>query len=83
MARIRYSGVWGLSSWIGEGDLQVRDPVRGDGQVRYKTDPYAFRTELRPKTASIVACLDHYQWNDQDLLACRAERTARTAHFRL
>ena len=74
MARIRYSGVWGLFiPGIGEGEIYkfaIRSAV--DGQVRYKTDPYAFRTELRPKTASIVACLDHYQWNDQDWLACRA-----------
>ena len=37
-----------------------------------KSDPYAFRSELRPKTGSIVARLDHHQWNDAGWLDWRA-----------
>jgi 1,4-alpha-glucan branching enzyme len=38
-----------------------------------KTDPYGFFAELRPKTASIVANLDRYQWRDADWMTRRAE----------
>ena len=35
-----------------------------DGNVRLKTDPYAFATEVRPNTAALVADLSTYQWKD-------------------
>jgi 1,4-alpha-glucan branching enzyme len=37
-----------------------------------KSDPYAFRSELRPKTGSIVTSLDRYSWKDSDWMARRA-----------
>ncbi|MCX8027859.1 MAG: 1,4-alpha-glucan branching protein GlgB [Thermodesulfovibrionales bacterium] len=41
--------------------------------LEQKADPYAFKTELRPKTASIVYNLtDKYQWNDDSWLKKRA-----------
>ncbi len=42
----------------------------GDYRVA-KADPYAFAAEPRPKTASIVADLDAYEWGDRDWLADR------------
>ena len=42
-----------------------------DGHIYEKSDPYGFQQEVRPKTASIVADLDHYQWQDQDWLEQR------------
>jgi len=40
-----------------------------------KADPYAFRSELRPNTGSVVARLDHHKWNDADWLGKpRAEK---------
>ncbi|MDA4129461.1 MAG: alpha-amylase family glycosyl hydrolase, partial [Thaumarchaeota archaeon] len=38
------------------------------GKILLKTDPYAFRTELRPRTAAIVAKLD-YVWKDQEWMS--------------
>ena len=35
-----------------------------EGHIYEKSDPYGFQQEVRPKTASIVADLDSYQWND-------------------
>lgn len=67
MARIHFSGVWGLFiPGIGEGEL-YKFAIRSsaDHGIRIKTDPYAFRAELRPHTASIVSSLDHYRWNDE------------------
>ncbi len=40
--------------------------VRADGSEVYKIDPYAFRSELRPDNASIVADLDKYVWGDDE-----------------
>src|SRR5204863_2191959 len=39
-----------------------------------KSDPYAFRSELRPKTGSVVADLQNYSWNDSDWLAAREKK---------
>jgi 1,4-alpha-glucan branching enzyme len=35
-----------------------------EGHIYEKSDPYGFWQEVRPKTASIVADLDEYQWQD-------------------
>ncbi|MCR5089629.1 MAG: 1,4-alpha-glucan branching protein GlgB [Oscillospiraceae bacterium] len=42
-----------------------------DGIKRYKSDPYAFRTEKRPANASIVCSLDTYSWGDGEYQAKR------------
>jgi 1,4-alpha-glucan branching enzyme len=39
--------------------------IDSQGQHRFKTDPFGYKQELRPATASIVAELD-YAWHDQD-----------------
>ncbi len=39
--------------------------VRADGSEVEKSDPYAYRTELRPATASVVANLERYEWGDK------------------
>ncbi|GCE12944.1 1,4-alpha-glucan branching protein GlgB [Tengunoibacter tsumagoiensis] len=39
-----------------------------------KIDPYAFACELRPNTASIVADITQYQWQDTEWIQQRAER---------
>ena len=38
--------------------------VREDGSEVEKIDPYAYRTELRPHNASVVANLENYVWGD-------------------
>ena len=35
-----------------------------DGLKRQKSDPYAFRSQLRPLNASVVCPLDGYKWHD-------------------
>ena len=54
---------------IGQGDLYRLVITGRDGIVRYKSDPYAFASELRPKNASIVWGLDNYKWTDQSYMA--------------
>lgn len=43
------------------------------GQLTEKSDPYAFRWEFRPKSASIVQGLDHFQWHDAAWMERRAQ----------
>jgi 1,4-alpha-glucan branching enzyme len=42
------------------------------GHQEMKADPFAFATELPPKSASVIARLDGYEWNDADWMAKRA-----------
>ena len=60
------SGVWELFvPGLAEGAIykyEIR-PMSG-GFALLKSDPYGFRSELRPNTGSIVARLDHHIWND-------------------
>ena len=38
-----------------------------------KSDPFAFQSEVRPKTASVVSDLDAYKWNDKEWMTNRAK----------
>lgn len=42
-----------------------------------KADPFAFRSELRPKTASVIATPEPFTWSDTDYLKARSERDQR------
>ena len=42
-----------------------------NGEFFEKSDPYAFYSELRPKTASIVYNLENYPWQDQEWIEKR------------
>ena len=56
MMRLRHEcGVWEIFvPAVGEGDLYKFEVLGCDGQLRIKADPFAFRAELRPHTASVV-----------------------------
>ena len=45
--------------------------VTQDSEVLYKADPFAFHSELRPKTASKVYDIEGYKWNDKKWLKKR------------
>ena len=44
------------------------------GEILQKADPAAFRTEMRPATASIVHDLNQYKWNDDAWIEQRGKR---------
>lgn len=46
-----------------------------DGVVRHKADPYAFSSELRPNTASVVTAPSEYDWGDNDYMKTANENT--------
>ncbi len=43
-----------------------------DGAMHLKADPYAFRSELRPNTASLLYDLSGYEWGDAAWMSQRA-----------
>jgi 1,4-alpha-glucan branching enzyme len=71
------SGIWeGEVSGAGPGSLyKYHVEARRLGFATDKSDPYAFRTELPPRTASVVWELD-YAWQDAEWMARRAARNA-------
>ncbi|NOU73159.1 1,4-alpha-glucan branching protein GlgB [Paenibacillus sp. LMG 31458] len=63
-------GVWTLFiPELGEGTLYKYEIVTLDDECYLKSDPYAFHSELRPGTASIVTSLEGYEWQDKQWLA--------------
>ncbi len=68
------NGLWELFiPGLDEGELykyRVRTP---SGETVEKADPYAFRSELPPKSASITTDLWRYDWNDQSWMQQRAQ----------
>jgi 1,4-alpha-glucan branching enzyme len=79
-ARPDSSGIWeGVLAGVGPGALyKYHIESRSHGFSADKSDPYAFRTELPPRTASIVWELD-YEWHDAEWRAQRGARNALTA----
>ncbi|MBO8137598.1 MAG: 1,4-alpha-glucan branching protein GlgB [Desulfotomaculum sp.] len=65
MKKLGLSGIWSL--FIPEaqkGDLYKYEIHTCQGKVLLKSDPYAFYSELRPRTASVVYPLKGYSWSD-------------------
>jgi 1,4-alpha-glucan branching enzyme len=75
MLRLRPEcGVWeGFVPHAGGGDLYKYEIRARDGSLLLKADPYAYRAELRPSTASVVQRLPAW-------VAPTAERKAANAH---
>ncbi|MDO8446758.1 MAG: 1,4-alpha-glucan branching protein GlgB [Deltaproteobacteria bacterium] len=77
MRMLGSSGIWetfipGLS----EGEIYKFNIKSKSGEVLEKADPYAFSSEIRPKSASIVYDIDKYTWNDAKWLSERERHNA-------
>ena len=44
------------------------------GQTQDKADPYGFAMEERPRTGSVIANLERYEWQDSEWMATRKQR---------
>ena len=72
MVEIESSGVWTLFvPRVLQGQLYKYEIHTKGGQVFLKSDPYAFFSELRPATASIVYSLEGFNWEDQAWMGLR------------
>lgn len=70
--RKKYNMIWELFiPHLDIGEHYKYEIKNWEGHIYEKSDPYGFYQEPRPKTASIVADLDSYQWNDEDWLKKR------------
>jgi len=66
------SGVWELFvPGLKEGERYKFSIVSQVGATYEKADPYAFQGEMRPLTASVVTCINRYEWQDQKWLNSR------------
>jgi 1,4-alpha-glucan branching enzyme len=75
--RVRGStGIWELFvPGLSEGEVykyEIRS--RYNDYLAVKADPYAFFSEERPRTASVVHSIERYEWHDQDWMAQRPLR---------
>jgi 1,4-alpha-glucan branching enzyme len=78
MKKVRNSGIWTLfTEDASRGDLYKYE-VHSLNGVRLKADPYAFFSEVRPNTASVVSPLGWYTWNDEGWISKRS----RTDHHK-
>jgi 1,4-alpha-glucan branching enzyme len=70
------SGIWEMFlPDLGEGAIYKYEIIGPDGKMLpLKADPYAFCSELRPDTGSVVARLDQYQWKDAEWIKRRAQK---------
>jgi 1,4-alpha-glucan branching enzyme len=69
------SGIWELFIPEVHAGEQYKFRIRSwDGATLDKTDPYGYAAELPPRTASLVADLDRYHWNDQEWMSRRRSR---------
>ena len=61
------SGIWEIFiPGICAGDIYKFEIKTPSGKIYIKSDPYAFYSELRPGTASIVYNTDCYEWKDAE-----------------
>jgi 1,4-alpha-glucan branching enzyme len=66
------NGIWELFIPELKVGTQYKYEVKNwEGHIYEKSDPYGFQQEVRPKTASIVADLKTYKWNDDDWMEKR------------
>lgn len=69
------AGVWEIFiPELREGDKYKFEIRTKCGKTLLKSDPYAYETEFRPDTASIVAHLDAFQWSDSKWVEKRQDR---------
>ncbi len=72
------SGIWELFiPEILDGDLYKYEIYTQYRQNILKMDPFAFRTEKVPNTASYVYDIDKYKWNDSEWMEQRKKRNYR------
>ncbi|WP_059170696.1 1,4-alpha-glucan branching protein GlgB [Bacillus sp. FJAT-27445] len=73
--KVNKEGVWVL--FIERdmtGSLYKYEIIVPTGEKKLKSDPFAYYSEVRPNTASIVQPLDGYKWNDQAWMRKRSKK---------
>lgn len=75
MQKVNDEGVWIIIvNQNLEGAIYKYELFTQTHEALLKADPFAFYSELRPNTASIVYSFDHYHWNDHEWMNRRTNR---------
>ncbi len=76
MVRWDSSGIWeGFIPHVGNGEAYKYFIKSSSGEELEKSDPFALRWELPPRTASIIADT-YYEWKDAEWMSNRYDRNA-------
>ena len=68
----REGRVWELFvPYLGDGEIYKYEIITSRKETILKSDPFAFYSELRPNTASIVYPLEGYKWTDKQWMTQR------------
>lgn len=82
MCRNGDSGIFSLFiPAIGCGEIYKYEIKINSRTIELKTDPYAFRNEVRPQNASIISDIFNFQWEDSEWLEKRAKEDFREQAF--
>jgi 1,4-alpha-glucan branching enzyme len=73
--RLRNSGVWEIFLPDAKEGQSYKYLVRSKhrGYQQLKADPFAFGTEVPPKSASVIRSLDDFTWRDEEWMERRAK----------
>lgn len=72
MHRMPMSGIYELFvPGVGAGDIYKYEIKTKDEGILLKADPYAAQAQQPPCTASVVADVDSFRWNDEDWMSSR------------
>ncbi|MBE4908418.1 1,4-alpha-glucan branching enzyme [Bacillus luteolus] len=64
--KINNEGIWtNFFPGLVEGDIYKYEITTDRGDILLKSDPFAFYSEIRPATASVIYNLEGYKWNDR------------------
>lgn len=74
MRCLGHSGIWELFvPGVKPGEKYKFEIKTHTGEILVKADPYAFSSEMRPSTASVVADVDRFAWSDQNWIEQRTK----------
>ena len=83
MHKINHSGFWNMFIPGLKEDTIYKYAVKSkSGDVVFKSDPYAFKTEHRPSNASMVDSLKNHDWNDKEWMDKRKKITLANAQYK-
>ena len=73
-------GIWsGFLPGLADGDNYKYAVLGADGRTRLKADPYGFRSELRPDTASRLCDITGFRWTDKAFRTRRGKKPVYSA----
>jgi 1,4-alpha-glucan branching enzyme len=79
MHKLIPSGIWELFVPGVAEEEPYKFRLQAPSEVLEKSDPYGFAAELPPRTASLVADLDSYRWDDAEWMKTRARKNSLAA----